>query len=288
MRGSRFPDLPASAALCALCALAIVLAAPARGATVNQAAAFYHQGRYDSALANLEALKSQGPFKRRDSLSLYQYLGMSSARLGREPDAVAYFVTLLGLDSLFQFARNEDPAILRTFTLAREAGTGGALPTLPAPPALAGPAPAGQSAPIASIEATSPIAAGHAPSPAPSTPEPTGSVGKISIADSVSPGRSGTAERPSIGLALGALPLGTGWFARGKVNHGLVLGLLQAGGIAVSLYASDAQSREQNDAFQVRDKDELATLRQWQWVQRVSISTALGAYLFSLIASAGD
>ena len=33
---------------------------------------------------------------------------------------------------------------------------------------------------------------------------------------------------------------------------------------------------------------ELDSVHGWQWVQRVSLSTALGAYLFSLIASSGE
>ncbi|HKP97012.1 MAG TPA: hypothetical protein VJ385_14775, partial [Fibrobacteria bacterium] len=87
-------------------AAATAPAAPAASqASINKAAAFYHQGRFDSALARLESLKIQGPWKRRDSLSLFQYLGMSSARLGREEQAVDYFSGLLGLDSLFQFPR---------------------------------------------------------------------------------------------------------------------------------------------------------------------------------------
>jgi len=76
--------------------------------------------------------------------------------------------------------------------------------------------------------------------------------------------------------------------ARKQVKSGLVLGFLQAGGLFLSIYASELQSNEQNDTYAVRDHQEMTHLKQWQWVQRVSLSMALGAYLFSLIASAGD
>ncbi|HKP94835.1 MAG TPA: hypothetical protein VJ385_03660, partial [Fibrobacteria bacterium] len=118
------------------------------------------------------------------------------------------------------------------------------------------------------------------------------------MADSGAPGGAAPAEARSgageaaggrkIGLAMGAVPFGAGWLTDHKVKRGLALGLLQAGGIVLSLYASHMQTAEQNDAFKTRDEGELATVQTWQWVQRVSLSTALGAYLFSLIASAGD
>ena len=46
--------------------------------------------------------------------------------------------------------------------------------------------------------------------------------------------------------------------------------------------------RDLQAAAKDADKEELAQIQQWQWVQRVSFSTAVGSYLFSLIASAGD
>jgi hypothetical protein len=87
---------------------------------------------------------------------------------------------------------------------------------------------------------------------------------------------------------MGAIPLGGGWLARREMKHGIALGLLQAAGLGLSLYASGRISASAGDAFGIQNDDELASVRKWQWVQGVSLSTALGAYLFSLIAATGD
>jgi tetratricopeptide (TPR) repeat protein len=261
--------------VCALAFAAVAMAAeaPRRGSSVNQAAAFYHQGRFDSALVHLESLKSQGPWKRRDSLSLFQYLGMASARLGHETEAVGYFSRLLELDSLFQFPRNEDSQVLQAFARAQEQRVA---------------APSGLSAFPTSAPAPPASLPGNAAGPADSARTDKRKTKSFSMIDSGGPAGKASPPSGSIGLAMGAMPLGAGWLARHKVRQGLAFGLLQAGGIVVSMYASGMQSRETNDAFRIRNKDELATIQAWQWVQRISLSTALGAYLFSLIASAGD
>jgi hypothetical protein len=73
-----------------------------------------------------------------------------------------------------------------------------------------------------------------------------------------------------------------------RVSTGLSLGVLQATGLLLSIYASHMQSQEQGDGFGVKDERELASLQKWQWTQRIALSTALGAYIFSLIAAVGD
>jgi hypothetical protein len=281
------------------------MAIPAQGAAVKEAALFYHQGLFDSSLARLEAVKTQGNLKRRDSLSLFQYLGMASARLGREPAAVGYFGSLLGLDSLFQFPRNEDPDVLRAFSRAREERTApAALSSLsPLPPTastaignsgIPNPPAAPSTGPVQDSLTPRTLAAAGTAGPGPgillvsTSPSSASSGSLIPLSGPNPPDNPSLRAPPPIGFAMGALPLGTGWFARNKVKHGFVLGLLQAGGIALSIYASDRQSREQSDAFEVEDRNEASTLQKWQWVQRVSLSTAVGAYLFSLIASTGD
>lgn len=264
------------------------------GMSLNPAAAFYHQGRLDSALARLESLKSQGPWRHKDSVTLFQYLGMASARLGREDSAVAYFSRLLELDSLFQFPTNENPQVLRAFAKAdgrrpdrqvaaesRSVAEDGTVAEGESA-AESGRAAKGDSTLAMSI---GPGSGAHSPVPAPA--------GRFSLVDSCAPGAgdregSRSPQHGRIGLAMGALPFGAGWFAGRRTGHGVALGLLQAGGLALSVYASGRQSREQGDAYRVMDEEELSSVRSWQWVQRVSLSTALGAYLFSLIASAGD
>jgi hypothetical protein len=290
-------------------ASALFTAAAAHGAPVSQAASFYHQGRFDSALTRLEAIKNAGGLKRRDSLSLFQYLGMASARLGREPEAAGHFASLLGMDSLFQFPRNEDPAVLTAFERARA--------QLSAPASIPSPAPGvpalGHPVRDSSALAASPAAPARAASPLPSQaaapqsgartrgdgddrPVVLAGITLTEIgADDASEGKAvpGPGERqamgtpPRIGLSMGAMPFGTGWFVRNKVKHGLVLGVMQAGGLALSLYASERQSREADDPFRI-ENGELDAVNQWQLVQRVSLTTAVGAYLYSLIASAGD
>lgn len=71
------------------------------------------------------------------------------------------------------------------------------------------------------------------------------------------------------------------------MGHGLALGLLQAGGLLLAAHASGVQSRAQNDPFGLEDHERDQVLR-WQTVQRLSLGTAAGAYLYSLIASGGD
>lgn len=292
-------------------ASALIAASPGHGAPLNQAASFYHQGRFDSALTRLEAIKNAGDLKRRDSLSVFQYLGMASARLGRQPEAAGYFTSLLGMDSLFQFPRNEDPAVLTAFERARaQLSSPASVPSIPPVdphvPHLG--TLAADSSTIALPAAPLPAAA---PSPAKAAPK-TGAgtrldgddrpmvLAGITLTEIGADGASGTQAAPGagghrdmgtpprIGLSLGAMPFGTGWFVRNRVKHGLVLGIMQAGGLALSLYASDRQSREAGDPFRIKDKAELDAARQWQLVQRVSLSMAVGAYVFSLIASAGD
>lgn len=253
-------------AMAACCGSAQAVANPV-GASINKAAAFYHQGRYDSALAHLGAMETQGPWKRRDSLAYFQYSGMASSRLGRDSEAVAHFGGLLSLDSLFQFPRNEDSLVLKDFARALKAKR------------------AGDAAFHAEAAAMAPLAV-PVPAILPDTvATPPGA--EFSFAASGRAPRS--PDHPGkIGLAYGAMPLGTGWFARHRVKHGLALGLLQGGGLALSLYASHRISREEGDFFAIRDEGEKSSVDRWQLVQRASLSAALGAYLFSLFASVGD
>ena len=273
----------AFACMC-LAALAWSASPVAADSTVKQGAGLYHQGRYDSATAILESCLGQGQLKRRDSLALFQYLGMASARLGKPDAARERFRTLLTLDSLFQFPRNEDPAVLDAFARARAEKAAPA--AIPEPAAVIAP-------PVAAVPpAGAPIAA---PATAPAA--------KLSFADSGTGLAAATPElrtalpppdritpetgRRGIGLAMGAVPLGGGWLARSKIKHGATLALLQAGGIALSMYASGQISSRSGDAYGTQES-ELDSVHGWQWVQGVSLSTAVGAYLFSLIASTGE
>lgn len=267
--------LPAILIAATAMAFSLVGAAGMTGkAGLNQAVALYHQGSYDSSLARLEALESTGPWKHRDSLSLLQYLGMSCSRLNRDSASIGYFSQLLQLDSLFRFPKNEDSLILKNFSAAQEAREGRLNPS-PAPITLAPP-----STDTAGGPTRTSLRLETQTYPAPALAGPT-------LVGATEPAPS-SARSPRIGLAYGALPLGIGWVARKQAKSGLVLGLLQAGGLFLSIYASEIQANEQNDTYAIRDHQEMTALKQWQWTQRVSLSMALGAYLFSLIASAGD
>jgi tetratricopeptide (TPR) repeat protein len=281
------------------------------GPSLKQAAVLYHQGRYDSALTVLEECRS-GPLKRRDSLALFQYAGMTSARLGHIDQAKEDFRALLGLDSLFQFPRNEDSAILAAFAQAREERAQAALAGSPSAPAASGALPATrdsvaearggtptQADPRVPVPVAQPVPAGAdrmtaspegdrqngSPTsfPAPSGP---GSPNPEPRAP-VLPGPAKASGPQAIGLAMGAIPLGGGWLARGRSKQGWTLALLQAGGLAFSVYASSRMSAIQNDADGIR-AGELGAEQRWQWTQRVTLSIAVGAYLFSLIASRGE
>lgn len=247
--------------------------ASADPAALNRAAGLYHQAGYDSARAQLETLLLSGTtWRRRDSLVIFQYLGMSWSRLGADSQAVSRFGDLLRIDSLFRFPRNEDSAVLRNFQAARDrhdararafaAGAG----TLAAAEAASPPAPA--PIPLAMADGDQGPAAPFA-DPDPRRAHPAGRA------------------RPRMSPALGAIPLGGGWLARERKAHGVSLGLIQAGGLILSFYASERQSRMRNDAFGLEASERGAAIG-WQWVQGVSLSTAMGAYIFSIIASGGD
>ena len=253
----------------ALPGMALFLAASAWGepaGQINQAVVLYHQASYDSALGRMQTLLSTETLRKRDSLALYQYLGMAAARLGRDSAATTYFGGLLALDSLFQFPRNEDPAILAGFSRAQEIRR---RPPAPAPvpaPSTADPASLSPSPVIDSVLPETPLAR-MGVQPPPSAPAP---------------------FRPRMNLGYGLVPLGAGWLARKRFSEGMTLGILQAGGFFLSIYASELQSQEQRDGDGIYDRNQMERAERWQWVQRISLSTAMGAYLFSIIASAGE
>jgi hypothetical protein len=249
---------------------------------LNRAAGLYYQAKYDSALAGLEKMVGTGPWKRRDSLVLYQYLGMSSARLGHDTAAVGYFGSLLALDSLFRFPRNEDPSVLAAFKRAREKKT----------PAAASAPPAAVIAPVAATLPKDTLAG------APPPPDTARVTNHITTAPAAPEGSrlaalpppaltEQAAQGPRMTLGFGAIPLGAGWMARGHRGRGAALGALQIAGVVVSAFASEMQSRSQNDAYGLTDR-ELSAAEGWQWTQRVSLSVTTLAYLYSIIASTGE
>jgi hypothetical protein len=253
---------------------------------LKEAATLYHRGRYDSALAVLDASRP-GIAKRRDSLSLFQYSGMTSARLGRAEQAAADFRLLLALDSLFQFPRNEDASILEAFAKART------LHKEENHPAAKG-APAGDStlparAPSAGEESTALLAVRANPPAGESVPIPAYPESRFPGPEPGphAPGGDFTRDprRYGIGLAMGAVPLGGGWLAEGHYKQGLALAFFQIGGAALSLYASSRITAEEKDLYGIQNDRELGNVHKWQWTQGVALSTAVGAYLYSLIAS---
>lgn len=249
--------------------LAALLGGPAGStaadrAALQEAAVHYHQGRFDTARVRLAALLDAPGWRRRDSVVMLQYLGMSEARLGADSAATEHFAALLAADSLFRFARNEDAAVLRTFEAARDRRPASASP-IAAEPALA---------PVRPAETRN----GGAPSPAGPQSD------AVPAGDPLAALAADPPPAAKMSLALGAVPLGGGWMARQRSAHGLTLGFLQAGGILLSLYASERQSGMQYDAHGLQESERGSAVG-WQWVQGISLSTALGAYLFSLIAS---
>ena len=233
---------------------------------LKRSALLYHQGRYDSALAALGECRSE-TLKRRDSLALFQYSGMAEARLGRAAAAAKDFRALLALDSLFQFPRNEDSAVLAAFAQAHVPAAG--------EPSAAASSDTSLGAPAAPASA---VSAAHAV-PAPARPaEPW---------TNPLPDKPYAHDSRGIGLAMGAIPLGGGWLTQGRYTHGWTLAFLQAGGMALSLYASSRLTSIKNDPFGVTDS-ESPRATGWRITQAVSLSTALGAYLFSLFASRKD
>ncbi|HLP43090.1 MAG TPA: hypothetical protein VK465_16405 [Fibrobacteria bacterium] len=256
--------------LAALAAGAAGETAAADPAALNRAAALYHEGRHDSARVRLESLLAESPSSRRDSLMLLQYLGMAHSRRGEDTAAVARFRELLSLDSLFRFPRNEDPAVARNFEAARRERL--AQKTVAAPEPVAGGLMPVTPVPIDAVGTTSaaPVAGPGARSLPPATAE-----APLAVAD--------PRPRP-MSIALGAVPLGAGWLARGQTAHGAALGILQVGGLLLALHASSIQSGIQGDAYGL-EAGERERATRWQWTQRISLSTALGAYLYSIIAA---
>jgi hypothetical protein len=245
---------------------ALAAAGTPSGPSLKQAATLYHQGLYDSALTILEACRS-GTLKRRDSLALFQYSGMASARLGRDDEASEDFRSLLALDSLFQFPRNEDSAVLAAFAHAREP-LASAQPGRDSARTVAAPQP-----PVASLADAGPAAALPVTARLPPLPDAIGASGP---------------RQPGVGLAMGAIPFGAGWLAKGRTKQGWALAVLQAGGLALSLYSSSRMTAAERNGDGIHDHAQLQSELGWQWTQRVTLSIALGTYLFSLIASRGE
>ncbi len=248
-------------------------AEPQGKSNLNLAITLYQQGLYDSSLHQLETLARESQSKRRDSICIVQYLGMASAILGMDSTATVYFSKLLELDSLFQFPKNEDTRILSNFQKAQEMLVvhQDAVPLLEPIEPLGPIEPKQKLAPIAALTSVT----------QPKELSPDSSIRSDVLITRVS-------KTGKIGLTYGAWPLGAGWIVKKQVRPGLGLGALQATGLALSVYASFIQSRGQGDGFGVRDERERVTMEKWQWTQRIALSTALGAYIFSLIASVGD
>jgi hypothetical protein len=89
-------------------------------------------------------------------------------------------------------------------------------------------------------------------------------------------------------IAYGAIPFGAGWMLKRRAKRGATMGFLQAAGLLFSAYASEMQSREQRDQFGLRNGAEIASAERWQWMQRISLSVAVGTYFFSIFAAAGE
>lgn len=260
--------MPRAALLLALGAALGAAPSPAAAgdaAALQQAAGLYHQARYDDARAGLEELMDQEGWRRRDSLMILQYLGMSYSRLGADSAAVSRFGDLLEVDSLFRFPSNEEAGIRRNFQAARKSRA--------ARRAAASAAPA----PVPATDPAEPAAQAPAAGTASASPPPLAAAG---VPDDPS--------RARMSLALGAVPLGGGWLIRKRRLHGVSLAMVQAGGILLSVYASGQQDRMREDLHGIEAGRERDLMVRWQWVQGVSLSTAVGAYLFSIFASGGD
>ncbi len=229
------------------CLILFLAKVQAEDNAINRGINFYYQNKFDSSFKVLKSFSekvenagnanSAASITSKDSISLFQYMGMASAKLGNDSLAIENFSHLLLLDSLFRFPRNEDPAILNCFHQAQDKIKAKRDPISP-------------------------------PSAIPAAP--------IQI------------NHQKVGFTYGAIPLGLGWAWQDRKKPALALGLLQVGGLVLSLYASEMQSKGQGDANQIHDSAELDRINQWQWTQRLSLTTALGAYLYSIIASMGD
>lgn len=251
--------------------------APKNKAALNHAVSQYHQGNYALALSEFDSLKNEANATHRDSITLFQYLGMASTQAGWDSKAVHYFTVLIQIDSLFQFPRNEDARILQNFSLASQTQPNPEKPPIAEAPPISG-------TPLMGETATAP-AAGAAPNPTtlrvlPQTLEP-------QPAPQQTPNIFAT-NTNKIGFAYGAIPLGGGWMMQNKNLKGWTLGLLQVTSIALSIYASEIQSDLQNDSDAIHNNSEKTTLKQWQWTQRISLTTALGTYLYSIFSALGD
>lgn len=230
---------------------------PKNKAALNLAVSHYHQGNYSLACTELDSLRNQANATHRDSITLYQYLGMASTQAGLDSNAVQYFSLLIQIDSLFQFPRNEDPRILQNFSRALQIPAASKIGLL-------------------------------------ATPLPTSNMENQNL----NPSLNQTLPKPAsiilpsstnkIGFTYGAIPLGGGWIMQNKNVKGWTLGLLQVTGLALSIYASEMQSDLQNDFDAIQNNAEKTTLKQWQWTQRISLSTALGTYLYSIFSALGD
>ncbi len=254
---------------------------------IRRAAGLYHRGAFDSTLAILHELEGTGPWKKRDSLAWLQYSGMASARLGRDSAATVYFTGLLSKDSQFQFPRNEDSLVMAAFLSAVTGDSGNAEDSIAVSRSSL---PSGSDAGT-TARPTNPVSVvfqtqGKADRPIETASSSRDTQASKPVAAGATNRFDGSGHR--VGFAYGALPLGAGWVARGKVKSGIAFGILEVGGLAFSIFASEMQTRINRQEFGVRDSRDLSGQNGWQWAQRATLSTALGAYLFSIIAASGD
>jgi len=215
---------------------------------LNEGVKLYHQGNFEEANDFFNNLKNPIDASHRDSLTLFQYLGMTATQLGSDSLAIDYFSTLIIVDSLFQFPSNEAEGILKNFSAAH---------VLKQPPEILeiDPAPQNQNQTQAQ--------------PLPFTATELSGTNKI-------------------GFVYGAIPLGGGWLIKEKKITGWTLAALELAGFALSIYASEKQNDFQNDFDAIHDNAEKTSVKNWQWTQRISLSVALGTYLYSILSATGD
>lgn len=222
----------------------------------------YYQEDFVASMEHLDSLAAQEGLSNRDSLALEQYYGMIASRLGDSAKAVMHFTRLLELDSNWQFPMNEDDVILRHFSVAGKQ------------------------------RATTPDSSVSELTSAPDTasneaePPPAPAAGAVQSPPDLLPAPGFTARSanlPRMSFQYGVLPLGTGWYIRGRKGTGLTLGILQGVGLMASFYASSRHSRLVSDGY--IPHEELEDVNNWQLVQQASLGVVIGSYLISVFSS---
>lgn len=238
----------------------LFIAAIIQGSSLEKSLEFFNNGDILAAKPILDSLSNAEGQSHQDSLLIWQYLGMCNSLIGLDKPALSAFSQLLKMDSTWRLPSNEDRRILRLFEKAlKDLHTEKAetiKPALNLPRDTVSQRSSARDSLAQALQIELPVS---------------------SLTEAKKPLKK-------MDLSHGLIPLGIGWVIQSHPKTGLAYGMLQLGGLAVSIYASSRQSTIKNDGNGI-EYEEQNDVRRWQLVQQISLSTSVITYLSSVLLS---